>query len=158
VTLMSGGVAVATGSVLNGQATLTLSTLNAGTHALTAQYSGSGGFAASASAAITRTVSPAGTTTTLTTSLNPSRAGQAVTFIASVGAVSPGAGTPSGSVEFLRGGIVIGTIPLSTGQAALTIDSLAAGKHAIQARYVGTANYLSSASTIIQQSVKGGGK
>jgi Bacterial Ig-like domain (group 3) len=47
---------------------------------------------------------------------------------------------------------------LSGGQAQLTVDNLAAGKYTIQARYLGTANHLASASAAIQQSVKGGGK
>jgi hypothetical protein len=158
VTLTSGGVPLATAALVNGQATLMVSTLNAGAHTLSAQYTGSGGFAPSVSTSIAHTVTAATTTTSLASSLNPSRAGQAVTFTASVSAVAPGAGTVAGTVEFLRGGTVIGTALLSGGQAQLTVDNLAAGKYTIQARYLGTANYLASASAAIQQSVKGGGK
>ena len=158
MTLMSGGLAVATASLVSGQATLAVSTLNAGAHTLSAQYSGSSGFAPSASSSITHTVNPANTTTSLTSSLNPSRTGQPVTFTASVSVVAPGAGTVSGMVEFLRGGVVIGAAVLSGGQAQLTVDNLAVGKHAIQARYLGTPNSGPSASGTIQQSVKGGGK
>jgi hypothetical protein len=61
-------------------------------------------------------------------------------------------------VEFLRGGVVIGSATLSNATAALTVNNLAAGKHAIQARYVGNGNYLASTSPAVQQSVKGGGK
>ncbi len=158
VTLTSGGVPLASAALVNGQATLTLSTLNAGAHTLSAQYTGSSGFAPSVSTSIAHTVAAADTTTSLTSSLNPSRTGQAVTFTATVSAVAPGSGTVSGTVEFLRAGVVIGTATLSGEQAGLTIDNLAAGKHTIQARYVGTVNYLTSVSAAIQQSVKGAGK
>ena len=45
-------------------------------------------------------VSQSSTTTTLTSSANPSATGASVTFTATVAAVSPGSGTPTGSVTF----------------------------------------------------------
>jgi len=100
----------------------------------------------------------AGTTTQLTSSVNPSRAGQAVIFQAKVSPVAPGAGVPTGVVEFLRGGSVVATVPLASGTASLTLSTLATGKHDIQARYVATPNYAASLSNLVQQTVKGGGK
>ena len=158
VTVLSGGLPVATAPLVNGQATVSVSSLDAGNHALFAQYSGSGGFAASVSQALPHTINPASTTTNVTSSLNPSRAGQAVTFTSVVSPVAPGAGVPTGSIEYLLGGVVIGTVPLISGTAQLTIDTLTPGKYAIQARYLGTGNYRPSASAVIQQAVKGGGK
>jgi hypothetical protein len=105
---------------------------------------------------VAHTVNAASTSTTLTSSLNPSRGGQAVTFTATVNPVAPGTGTPTRSIESLRGGVRVGTVPLTSGSAQLTTDTLAAGKHAIQARYIGTGNYLSSVSAVLQQTVKGG--
>jgi hypothetical protein len=158
VTLVSAGLAVATVPLVDGQASLNVSSLEAGNHALSARYSGSGGFAASSSPTLAHTVNAATTRTELTSSLNPSRVGQAVTFTAAVSPISPGAGSPAGSVEFLQGGVVIGTVPLAGGSAALTTAALPAGKHTIQARYLGTRNYLPSTSTVVQQSVRGGAK
>jgi hypothetical protein len=103
------------------------------------------------------TILPRPTETTLTSSLNPSRGGNPVTFTATVNAGAVG-GANAGSVEFLRNGVVIGTVPVTSGSAQLTIATLPAGKHATQARYLGTANYLASSSPVLQQSVKGGGK
>ena len=158
VTLLSGGLPVATAALVNGQATVSVSSLNAGNHALSAQYWGSGGFAASSSPTVAHRVVAASTTTNLTSSVNPSRSAQAVIFTAAVSPVAPGAGMPSGLVEFLRSGVVIGTVSLASGTARLTIDTLAPGKYAIQARYLGTANHQPSASAVLQQAVKGGGK
>ena len=54
-------------------------------------------------------VSQTSTTTSLTSSANPSVFGQSVTFTATVAAVSPGSGTPTGTVNFLDGTTTIGT-------------------------------------------------
>ena len=102
------------------------------------------------------TIVPRPTETTLASSLNPSRGGNPVTFTAIVSAGAVGAN--AGTVEFLRNGVVIGTVPVTSGSAQLTLATLPAGKHLIQARYLGTANYLASSSLVLQQSVKGGGK
>src|SRR5262249_56922774 len=48
----------------------------------------------------TLTVNPDGTTTSVTSSLNPSVYGQSVTFTATVSANAPGSGTPQGTVTF----------------------------------------------------------
>ena len=158
VTLVRGDVPLASATLVNGQASISLSTLAAGPHPLSAQYSGSGGFAASSSAFISYVVDPASTRTQLTSSVNPSRSGQAVTFTATVTPVAPGAGEPAGSVEFLRGGVLLEARPVVNGTAQLTIATLPVGKHAIQARYVGTNNFQTSLSLVVQQTVKGGGK
>ena len=158
VSLLRGGVVIASAPLVDGPATLIVSTLNAGNHSLSAQYAGAGGFAASSSPVVGHTVKAASTTTQLASSLNPSRSGQAVTFTATVQAVAPGAGAPAGSVDFLRDGALLATVPLANGSAQLTISTLAPGKHAVQARYTGTNNHLPSVSAVVQQSVKGAGK
>ena len=93
----------------------------------------------------------ASTTTTLTSSVNPSNVGQAVTFSA---AVTSGAGTPSGTLTFKDGGTVIGTATLTSGTAALTTSSLALGAHSITASFVGSAGYTSSTSAPLTQTVQ----
>jgi hypothetical protein len=158
VTLSSGNVPVATAPLVDGQAVFSLSSLNAGTHLLAAQYAGAGGFAASDSPTMTHSVARATTATVLRSSANPSRTGQAVTFTATVNPVAPGGGVPTGSVEFLRDGVVLGTRPVVNGMAQWTTSALTAGKHVIHARYTGTSNYTASTSVAFQQSVKGGGK
>ena len=54
-------------------------------------------------------VSQSSTTTTLTSSANPSVTGASVTFTATVAAVSPGSGTPTGTVTFKDGATIIGS-------------------------------------------------
>ena len=60
----------------------------------------------------------------LTSSVNPSRAGQAVTFS---GVVTPS--TATGTVQFLDGSTLLGTVNVNSGSAVLSISTLAAGAH-----------------------------
>jgi hypothetical protein len=83
------------------QASCTTNALAAGAHAIAVSYGGSAAFAASAGS-LAQTVAPPklATTTKLSSSLNPSVAGQAVTFTAAVAAAS---GSPAGTVAFTDG-------------------------------------------------------
>ncbi|RGA00212.1 DUF4082 domain-containing protein [Microbispora triticiradicis] len=77
------------------------------------------------------------TTTSLTSSLNPSDTGDAVTFTANVQAQS-GSIVPAGYVAFKDGTTVIGTDYHDDGHPArLTTSSLSAGQHRITAVYLG---------------------
>src|SRR5207249_1716925 len=89
VTFRDGVATIGTATLgATGSASIAVSTLAAGSHSLTAVYGGGGNFGASTSAAVTQVVNAAVTTTTLTSSLNPSTAGQAVTLTATVVAVA----------------------------------------------------------------------
>jgi hypothetical protein len=90
------------------------------------------------------------TTTTLASSLPASTFGQSVTFTATV---SPS--TATGTVQFFDGANSLGTVVLSAGNASLTTATLAVGTHSITARYGGDANYASSISLSLTQTVLG---
>src|SRR5262249_48005513 len=75
----------------------------AGTYTVTASYGGDANFNSSTSAAITQTINKGSSTTTVTSSPNASLFGQTVTITATVSAVSPAVGTPTGTVTFLEG-------------------------------------------------------
>src|SRR5262249_33626880 len=62
----------------SGRATVTISTMAAGGHSMTAQYQGDATHSSSTSAAFAESVNRAVTTTTLASSANPSAAGQTV--------------------------------------------------------------------------------
>ncbi len=80
----------------NGNFTFTGLTLNAGTWLITAKDTTT----SNPSASITITVPAIQTTTTVASSVNALVANQPVTFTATVAAQTPGAGTPSGTVQF----------------------------------------------------------
>ncbi len=64
--------------------------------------------------------------------------GQPVTFVTTVSAAVPAAGT----VTFFDGATALATVPLdSSGRAALTTSVLAVGSHSITATYNGTADF-----------------
>ncbi len=135
----------------SGKATIPVS-LGIGTHALTASFFGTIGFADSTSAAVAVTVNPAATTLTLKSSLNPAVTGQAVTFTATVAAVAPGATTPTGTVTFKDGNTVLGTVAAGAGgKATFTTSFAAAGGHVITAAYNGAANFVGSSQSLTEQ-------
>src|SRR5205807_65841 len=95
VSFLDGTTTLGTGTLnASGVATFTSTGLSVGSHTITARYGGDATFASATSAALAQAVSQAATTTTLSSSLNPSMSGQAVTFTAVVSATAPGAGTP----------------------------------------------------------------
>ena len=157
VTFQDGGGTIGTGSVNGaGQATFTTSALSVASHSITAIYGGDTNFLTSTSGALSQTVSQAGTTTALISSVDPSTVNQSVTFTATVSAVSPGAGLPSGTVTFTdtTTATSLGTFPLDpSAQAAVTTSTLSAGSHAITATYSGDANFTGSTGGPLTQSV-----
>jgi unsaturated chondroitin disaccharide hydrolase len=151
VTFMDGAAVLGSSSLnANGQATLTVSSLLAGSHSITAVYAGGGGFSGSTSPALTQTVNKASTSTSVSSSVNPSAAGQSVKFTA---AVSPNAAT--GTVQFFDGSNSLGTANLTGGVASLSTSSLSTGSHSITASFSGDGNYNSSNSTSLSQTVNG---
>jgi uncharacterized repeat protein (TIGR01451 family) len=90
------------------------------------------------------------TTTTLTSSSNPSRFGDPVTFTATVTSSS---GTPTGTVSFKDGATVIGSATLAGGTATFTTSTLTRGSHAITASYGGGGGFPPSVSPVLQQAV-----
>ncbi len=92
--------------------------------------------------------SKSNTTTAINSNLNPSTLGQLVTFTASV---TPR--TATGTITFLDGTTTLGTAPLSTGIATLSIAALTQGTHSVAASYSGDSGNNSSASGAISQVV-----
>jgi hypothetical protein len=154
VTFKDGSTTLGTGTLSGGVATYSTSTLTVATHSITAVYGGDTNFTTSTSSALSQVVNQASTTTTLTSSANPSLYGQSVTFTATVAAVSPGSGTPSGTVTFEDSGNVIGTRTLSAGQATYSTSTLTVGSHTITAVYGGDTNFSASTSSVVTQLVQ----
>jgi hypothetical protein len=91
------------------------------------------------------------TTTALTSSLNPSTHGQAVTFTATVTPTGPN--QPTGKVTFKDGTLGIGSATLNGGVATLVKSTLAVGTHPITATYQGDASSAKSTSAVLNQVV-----
>jgi len=83
-----------------------------------------------------------GSSITLTSSVNPSTLGQAVTFTASLGTTGgPPTATPSGTVQFSDGANLLGSARIASGQATFTTSSLTGGVRTIVAQYSGDSNF-----------------
>ena len=156
VTFKDGATVLGTATLVNGSASLSVSTLAVGSHSLTAAYSGGGNFLASTSAAVTQVVNQGNTTTTLTSTPNPSTAGQAVTLSATVSAVAPATGVPTGSVTFRDGVTSLGVVTLVNGSASLSVSTLAIGSHSLTAVYSSSAAFAGSTSAAVTQTVNSG--
>ena len=137
----------------------TTSALAAGTHSLTAVYSGDAGNLTSTSPTLSQVIASP-TTTALASSLNPAPAGQSVTFTATVTGLSP-----TGTVNFTDGGVTFGgcgAVPFTGGAgnvrtAQCTTSALAAGTHNLVANYSGDAANQASSSPTLAQVINGGG-
>ncbi|HMF93192.1 MAG TPA: N,N-dimethylformamidase beta subunit family domain-containing protein [Vicinamibacterales bacterium] len=113
-----------------------------------------GGVDTSAPQTFTITVNKATTTTALSSSLNPTVYGQAVTFTATVAVVAPGSGTASGTVTFMDGAAALGTATLDAGaKATFTTSGVRAGARSITAVYAGAAVFGGSTSAALTQNV-----
>ena len=143
-----------------GTATYTTATLAIGTHSITASYGGDTTHAASTStdngASPWLQVVDEQTSVALTTSVNPSQVGQAVTFTATVTALNGGNVPPDGTVIFQDGTTTLATVTLAGGVATYTTSTLANGLHPITAVYSGDAPkaILGETSAVIDQIVQ----
>ncbi|MDH4352145.1 MAG: Ig-like domain-containing protein, partial [Gemmatimonadota bacterium] len=145
-----GGAVALNGS---GQATSTVATgLTVGTHMITADYAGSANFVQSTGTlSPDQTVNPASTATAVSSALNPSVFGQSVTFTATVTAVPPGSGIPTGNVQFKADGVNLGGVVALNGIGQATSPAttgLAAGTRVITAEFVGSTNFAASTGTL----------
>ena len=144
VSFVEGTATLGVVNLNKGTATLNTTTLGAGEHPVVAEYSGDANYPAAASSSVTQSVAKAATQLTLTSALDPAPFGSSSAIKAAVKAVSPGAGTPAGTVTFSDGEAVIATIQLSGGNANLPLKSLPPGTHVIYAAYSGDANDLAT--------------
>jgi uncharacterized protein YuzB (UPF0349 family) len=151
VTFYDGTTFIGTGITAGGAATFTTSSLTIGKHTIEAAYGGDDTFEPS-SGSVTQRVDKDPTTTALSSSLNPSNYGQAVTFTATV--TSAGPNTPTGEVEFKNGIKFMGSATLSGGVATLTTSKLAVGTDSITAKYLGDADSAEGTSSALDQVVE----
>ena len=147
----------------NGTFSTTLTALAPGTHNIIAQFQANGSFSQSSSAALSQIVNKAPTVTTLGAFPGSSTSNQAVVLTAVVSVPSPGAGTPTGTVQFVNTttSTVLGSAPLNliggVYTATLSTSALAQGSQTqlLTATYSGDGNFATSTSAPYGQSVFG---
>jgi hypothetical protein len=130
----------------DGSAAFTTSSLNVGSHAIRAIYSGDSNYD-SQSVTLTEVIAPAPTLTILSVSPNPAYVGQPVTLKALV----TGAGSPTGNVAFLDGTTSIGNGSLNAGTAVLTTTNLQLGTHVLTASFAANPSGGASSSVVVNE-------
>ena len=162
VTFEDNGTAISGAVPISGTtAAFATSTLVAGTHAITAVYSGDSNYNEANSLVLTQTVNIAtiGPSTTLSVSPTTVMYGDSAVLTAVVGPPSGATGT----VSFHEGTTLLGTSSLDgSTTAVLSVSSLGAGTHTLTATYNGDANFPPSTSnsatlTVTQRTGPGGG-
>jgi hypothetical protein len=181
VTFVDGATTVGTGTLTasgsSATATLTLPNgsggvaLAVGSHSISVAYSGDGNYATSAGPVtiissvatltpLVQTVSKADTTTLLSDTCSTAAGcvvGQPVTLTAAVQANAPGAGAPTGFIQFYNGTTPLGTQQsLSAGPAPYTATyttTLPQGNLQLKAVYSGDADFNTSTSQILTQGI-----
>ncbi len=94
-----------------------------------------------------------GSRVSLTSSENPSRAGDPVTFTATV-TPTFGLAIPSGRVKFFDGTTLLGSGLLDGKEATLTLSTLTVGNHQIRAKYGGDSTFVPVRSKKLTQQVR----
>jgi hypothetical protein len=89
----------------------------------------------------------------LTSSLDPSHHGHAVTFTATVAPSFPGYALPTGTIAFKDGKTVLALAALSGGRATHSTSNLSVGTHSITATYYGSSQFHSAKSAVVAQKV-----
>jgi len=141
-----------TASLSNGTASIGTGALTVGVHGIQANFLGSTNYLSSTSPAVNQTVNKIPTSTLLSSSENPSIAGDLLTLTATV---SPSAAT--GFVTFMDGAATLGTVGLSGGIAKISppnpgpgLAAFAPGSHNLQAFYKGNEDYATSNGSLTQ--------
>jgi hypothetical protein len=152
ITFTDGATVLGTGVLnLQGTATLTVSSLSAGTHSIIANYGGDSSNASSTSATLVQTMQQATTQVSLGASAQTLPRGTAVTLTATV--TGDGA-TPTGSATFMDGAQSLGSSILNgTGIATLVSSTITVGQHSLTAVYSGDTNDAASTSGVISLSI-----
>jgi sugar lactone lactonase YvrE len=153
VSFQQGTTELGTSSLTGGQTSLQTTFTQTGTYSITATYSGDSAFAPSTSEILTQSVT-AQTTTTLSSSQNPSFAGELIQLTASV--TTPDGGIATGTLTIYDGTNVLASGSVSNSSESIKIQSLSVGSRSITAVYSGDINYLGSTSTVLTQIVSAG--
>jgi uncharacterized repeat protein (TIGR01451 family) len=152
VVVSSDGAGDCMATLTAGSGSCSMTWTSAGSHTLTADYTPDPGGLLASSAMLGHTVNAAATTLIISSELpDPSLLIDSVTVTAALVVVSPGSGTPTGSVAITADDSSGCTIVLPATNCSLTFTQL--GTKSIQAAYAGDGNFLGSIATPVSHTV-----
>jgi hypothetical protein len=152
VTFFVDGISLSLVAVASNKATYSISTLAAGSHNITATYSGDANYLGASSNAVTSAVAKGTPAVKLTSSSGTIKSGLTVTFEATLSNTVAAIG-PGGSIQFYDGTTLLGAGTLSNGSAAFSTSALIVGAHTITAVYSGDTNYQTATSSSLKETV-----
>jgi hypothetical protein len=95
-------------------------------------------------------ITVASSSTLIVSGQNPSTNGDSVTFTATASAVPVTAPPPTGNVNFLSNGGLLGSAALTNGAAVFSSNLLSPGTNTVEADYAGDGNFLGSTNSLQQ--------
>jgi hypothetical protein len=152
VSFFDGTALIGSETVTGGVAAMTIASLVPADHDLHAELVPATGFVPSSSPAVDHTVVDATTTVSLSASTAASSFGESVTLDATVTS-NDSPRTPTGTITFRDGTVVLGVVPLDAGVASLPTTSIAVGSRTLTAQYNGTVGFASTTSPGVAHTV-----
>jgi len=155
VTFMDGAKSLGVATMNSAdKATLSIGTLGAGSHSLTAVFGGNGDYSASTSTALKQTVKQATSKTALSATVNPSAYGHDAGLTATVS--SEYGGSVNGTITFMDGTKALGAFAVDPANNQVTYASLLLlpGTYPLTAVYNGSVNDAASTSAAFTLTVK----
>ncbi|HEY0307806.1 MAG TPA: Ig-like domain repeat protein [Acidobacteriaceae bacterium] len=155
VSFMNGTTVLGTAPVVSGAAIFTTNALLRGSYSVVATYSGDTNFNPGSSSAVALMVNGISSATMLSAAVGSVAQGQSDLLTATISA--PGAISPTGTVNFLSGSVIVATATVGAGGiASASVSFLLSGPQAVVASYSGDASYDPSVSTPLLISVTAG--
>jgi hypothetical protein len=152
VSLYDSGKLLGSRPVTSGVATFSDLMLTAGTHNLTATYTGNYSYLTSTSAPLAQTIDGIPTAISLSSSANPINYNDSVTFTATISAPTAPAGKLAGTpiaLNFYNNGTLFASRVVDSTQTATVTTKFRAGTHAITVQYTGNTVFAPSTSNLV---------
>lgn len=147
ITLMDGSLVIASGPLDKGVFTYQTSTLIAGTHNVSAVYSGDNNYPGTTTAAV-QVVQKAPAAISILFADNSTMNGSTYHEPVTVSVTATSAyGIPQGIVSIKDGSTHLGSTVLINGTASFTTNQLSFGSHALSAEYNGNVNFMAATTT-----------
>jgi hypothetical protein len=141
-----------TGTLVNGQASITLNNLALGDNQFEIQYLGDGNYTSNYAPFYYQLVSKMSLTTSFTATPDPVTVNHTLTLTFT--GTNPNA-TPTGTVQFFMDALIpLGSGPLAGGVATLAITTVPLGNHTFIAKYAGDTNFQSTQASTAGSVVK----
>ncbi len=156
VTFSDGTKSLGSAPLSGGTASISVSTLTVGSHAIIASYGGDSIFGPT-SASTGQVVNRISSQLKVSASPSAPASNQSVTLTGTITPAPPtGVTAPTGTITFSEGGNPLGTATVAAGTGSVTVSSFTAGTHTIDALYNGDGNWAATRASFTLTVTQGG--